>query len=144
MQWWFRLGVGKFGCLCVGMGRQWGRGVCVESAEMWKLPRSGVCWNWHFQEKFYSKRRVLLNWQQSSLVWSLSGPLMGFSAFLDLSQLRTSSTLESWETSLAKSAGQIMPAGSAQLLSKGFQLQNGWNHGDNVFWKKMLWSWRWK
>ena len=46
---------------------------------------------------------------------------MGFSAFLDLSQLRTSSTLESWETSLAKSAGQIMPAGSAQVLTKGLQ-----------------------
>ena len=46
---------------------------------------------------------------------------MGFSAVLDLSQLGTSSTLESWETSLAKSAGQIMPAGSAQLLSKGLQ-----------------------
>ena len=33
MQWWVRLGVGKFGCLCVGMGRQWGGCVC------------GKCWN---------------------------------------------------------------------------------------------------
>ena len=46
---------------------------------------------------------------------------MGFSAFLGLSQPRTSSALESWETSLAKSAGQIMPAGSAQVLTKGLQ-----------------------